>query len=242
MMLKLENVCRSFSGRMALRNASLSVNKGEILAIIGPSGAGKTTLLRLVNLLIQPTSGLILFNDVNTSGDDKHQRSLRRQMSLVLQYPALFDTTVFNNVALGLKIRGCPETVIKEKVDNMLAVVGLSGFEKRIVKTLSGGEAQRIALARALVTEPKLLLLDEPTSNLDPKNVSIIEDIVRAANTKSQVTVVLATHNLNQAKRLAQRVAFILDGEIVEEGASKEIFEQPKDERTATYVDGRMIY
>ncbi|MBI2937389.1 MAG: phosphate ABC transporter ATP-binding protein [Thaumarchaeota archaeon] len=242
MMLKLENVCRSFSGRMALRNASLSVNKGEILAIIGPSGAGKTTLLRLVNLLIQPTSGLILFNDVNTSGDDKHQRSLRRQMSLVLQYPALFDTTVFNNVALGLKIRGCPETVIKEKVDNMLAVVGLSGFEKRMVKTLSGGEAQRIALARALVTEPKLLLLDEPTSNLDPKNVSIIEDIVRAANTKSQVTVVLATHNLNQAKRLAQRVAFILDGEIVEEGASKEIFEQPKDERTATYVDGRMIY
>ena len=241
-MLKLENVCRSFSGRMALRNASLSVNKGEILAIIGPSGAGKTTLLRLVNLLIQPTSGLILFNDVNTSGDDKHQRSLRRQMSLVLQYPALFDTTVFNNVALGLKIRGCPETVIKEKVDNMLAVVGLSGFEKRIVKTLSGGEAQRIALARALVTEPKLLLLDEPTSNLDPKNVSIIEDIVRAANTKSQVTVVLATHNLNQAKRLAQRVAFILDGEIVEEGSSKEIFEQPKDERTATYVDGRMIY
>jgi len=241
-MLKLENVCRSFSGRMALRNASLSVNKGEILAIIGPSGAGKTTLLRLVNLLIQPTSGLILFNDVNTSGDDKHQRSLRRQMSLVLQYPALFDTTVFNNVALGLKIRGCPETVIKEKVDNMLAVVGLSGFEKRMVKTLSGGEAQRIALARALVTEPKLLLLDEPTSNLDPKNVSIIEDIVRAANTKSQVTVVLATHNLNQAKRLAQRVAFILDGEIVEEGASKEIFEQPKDERTATYVDGRMIY
>ena len=242
MMLKLENVCRSFSGRMALRNASLSVNKGEILAIIGPSGAGKTTLLRLVNLLIQPTSGLILFNDVNTSGDDKHQRSLRRQMSLVLQYPALFDTTVFNNVALGLKIRGCPETVIKEKVDNMLAVVGLSGFEKRIVKTLSGGEAQRIALARALVTEPKLLLLDEPTSNLDPKNVSIIEDVVRVANTKSQVTVVLATHNLNQAKRLAQRVAFILDGEIVEEGASKEIFEQPKDERTATYVDGRMIY
>jgi len=242
MMLKLENVCRSFSGRMALRNASLSVNKGEILAIIGPSGAGKTTLLRLVNLLIQPTSGLILFNDVNTSGDDKHQRSLRRQMSLVLQYPALFDTTVFNNVALGLKIRGCPETVIKEKVDNMLAVVGLSGFEKRIVKTLSGGEAQRIALARALVTEPKLLLLDEPTSNLDPKNVSIIEDVVRVANTKSQVTVVLATHNLNQAKRLAQRVAFILDGEIVEEGSSKEIFEQPKDERTATYVDGRMIY
>ena len=242
MMLKLENVCRSFSGRMALRNASLSVNKGEILAIIGPSGAGKTTLLRLVNLLIQPTRGLILFNDINTSGDDKHQRSLRRQMSLVLQYPALFDTTVFNNVALGLKIRGCPETVIKEKVDNMLAVVGLSGFEKRMVKTLSGGEAQRIALARALVTEPKLLLLDEPTSNLDPKNVSIIEDVVRVANTKSQVTVVLATHNLNQAKRLAQRVAFILDGEIVEEGSSKEIFEQPKDERTATYVDGRMIY
>lgn len=242
MMLKLENVCRSFSERLALRNVSLSVDKGEILAIIGPSGSGKTTLLRLVNLLIQPTSGLILFNDVNTSGDDKHQRSLRRQMSLVLQYPALFDTTVFNNVALGLKIRGCSEVVIKEKVDNMLAVVGLSGFEKRMVKTLSGGEAQRIALARALVTEPKLLLLDEPTSNLDPKNVSIIEDIVRAANTKSQVTVVLATHNLNQAKRLARRVAFLLDGEIVEEGASKEIFEQPKDERTATYVDGRMIY
>jgi len=227
---------------MALRNASLSVNKGAILAVIGPSGAGKTTLLRLVDLLIQPSSGLILFNDVNTTGDEKHQRSLRRQMSLVLQYPALFDTTVFNNVALGLKIRGYPEAETKEKVGNMLDVVGLSGFEKRTVKTLSGGEAQRIALARALVTEPNLLLLDEPTSNLDPKNVSIIEDIVRAANTKSQVTVMLATHNLNQAKRLAHRVAFLLDGDLVEEGATKEIFEQPRDERTATYVDGKMIY
>lgn len=242
MMLKLENVCRSFSERMALRNASLSVDKGEILAIIGPSGAGKTTLLRLVDLLIQPTSGLILFNDVNTSGDEKHQRSLRRQMSLVLQYPALFDTTVFNNVSLGLKIRGYTEAKTKEKVGNMLDVVGLSGFEKRAVKTLSGGESQRIALARALVTEPNLLLLDEPTSNLDPKNVSIIEDIVRTANTKSQVTVMLATHNLNQAKRLAHRVAFLLDGDLVEEGATKEIFERPRDERTATYVDGKMIY
>ncbi|MCL4435408.1 MAG: phosphate ABC transporter ATP-binding protein [Thaumarchaeota archaeon] len=227
---------------MALRNASLNLNKGEILAIIGPSGAGKTTLLRLVDLLIQPTSGIIIFNDVNTSGDAKHQRSLRRQMSLVLQYPALFDTTVFNNVALGLKIRSYPEAAIKEKVEDILTVVGLSGFEKRMVKTLSGGEAQRIALARALVTEPTLLLLDESTSNLDPKNVSIIEDIVRAANTKSQVTVMLATHNLNQAKRLAHRVAFLLDGDLVEEGATKEIFERPRDERTATYVDGKMIY
>ncbi len=242
MLLKLENICKSFPPRIALKNVSISVDGGEILSVIGPSGSGKTTLLRLIDLLIQPSSGLILFNDVNTSGSEKHQRSIRRQMGLVLQYPALFDTTVFNNVALGLKIRGYPEAKIMEKVSDTLEMVGLSGFEKRMVKTLSGGEAQRIALARTLVTEPRLLLLDEPTANLDPRNVSVIEDVVRAANRMSKLTVILATHNLNQAKRLAQRVVFLLDGEVVEEGTVIDIFERPKDERTATYVDGRMIY
>jgi tungstate transport system ATP-binding protein len=241
-LLELKDISKSFAGKMALKNISLAVDEGEIFAVIGPSGSGKTSLLRLIDLLIYPDSGSITFEGSYTDGDEGHRRALRRHMGMVFQYPYLFDTTVFNNVALGLKIRDCPQNEAKERVNRILEIVGLSKLENRRVKTLSGGEAQRVALARALVVEPKLVLLDEPTANLDPKNVAIVEDIVKTSNIMSKVTVVLATHNLNQARRLAHRVMFLLEGELVEMGNAKEIFENPKDEKTAEYIAGRMIY
>jgi len=244
-LLELKDLCKSFQGKTALKNISLMVDEGEILAVIGPSGSGKTTLLRLMDLLIYPSSGSIVFDGVNYEGDEKHRRVLRRRMGMVFQQPNLFNATVFNNVALGLNIRGYPQNEVIEKVHRILDDVGPSALENRRANNLSGGEAQRVALARALVIEPKLLLLDEPTANLDPKNVSIIEDIVTKVATRKilpSVAVVLATHNLNQARRLAHRVAFLLEGELIEEGEVKDAFDQPRDERTAAYIRGRMVY
>ncbi len=235
-------VSKSFVDKAALKGVSLSVRRGEILSIIGPSGAGKTTLLRLINLLIYPDEGKIFFEGVDTEGSEQHRRTLRRRMAMVFQHPALFDASVFDNVALGLRIRGFSERAVVEKVDEALRYVGLSGLGRRRAATLSAGEAQRVSLARALVLEPKLLLLDEPTANLDPPNVAAIENVVKRVNSDSKITVVFATHNLLQAKRLSDRVAFLWMGELVEVGETSELFENPKDERTSLYLSGRIIY
>jgi len=238
----LRNVSKSFSEKAAVKSIDLDVDGGEILAVVGPSGSGKTTLLRLMSLLIYPSAGSIFIQGVDAGGDDRHRRTLRRCMGVVFQHPALFDTTVFNNVALGLKIRGYHKGEIRDMVYRMLDLMELSGLDHRRVNTLSGGEAQRVALARALVTEPEILLLDEPTANLDPKNVEIIEDIVSQTNAESKTTVILATHNLNQARRLAHRVAILLGGELVEVGEAAQIFEGPKDERTEAFIGGKMVW
>lgn len=236
------NVYKSFGSREVLRNICLDVRRGEILSVIGPSGAGKTTLLKLMNLLLNPDGGKIFFDGVDTDVDEKQRRVLRRKMGMVFQHPALFDTTVFNNVALGLMIRGFHKEEIEKRVEDALRYVGLKGFAKRKASSLSAGEAQRVSLARALVLEPKLLLLDEPTANLDPGNVLQIEETIRRVNSERGVTVVLATHNLLQAKRLSHRVAFLWMGELVEVGETKEVFENPKSERTALYLRGEMVY
>lgn len=238
----MKGVYKSFTDKAAVRDVDLDVDEGEILAVVGPSGSGKTTLLRIVSLLIHPDGGKIFIQGVDAAGNDRHRRALRRRMSVVFQYPALFDTTVYNNVASGLKIRVYPDREIKDRVYRILRLLELSELNHRRVNTLSGGEAQRVALARALVTEPKIILLDEPTANLDPKNVEIIEDMVRKTNIESKTTVMLATHNLNQAKRLAHRVAVLLEGELVEVGETSQIFKDPKDRRTEAFLAGKMVW
>jgi tungstate transport system ATP-binding protein len=240
--LEVVNVYKLFGGRQVLKNICLDVRRGEILSIIGPSGAGKTTLLKLMNLLLHPDRGKIFFDGVDTDVDEKRRRLLRREMGMVFQHPALFDTTVFNNVALGLRIRSYPAEEIRKRVEGALSYVGLRGFAKRKASSLSAGEAQRVSLARALVLEPKLLLLDEPTANLDPANVLQIEETVRRVNLEKGVTVVIATHNLLQAKRLSDRVAFLWMGELVEVGETREVFENPRSERTALYLSGKVVY
>lgn len=241
-LMEIVGVSKSFAGKYALREVSLNVKKGEILSIIGPSGSGKTTLLRLMNLLLHQDQGKIFFEGADTDGDERHRRMLRRRMAMVFQHPTLFDTTVYGNVALGLRIRGFSGDVIRKKVLDTLEYVGLSDFERRRASTLSAGEAQRVSLARALVLEPKLLLLDEPTANLDPANTAVIEDLVKRVNTELNITVVLATHNLLQARRLSKRVAFLWMGELVEVGEACEVLEDPKDERTALYLSGKIVY
>jgi tungstate transport system ATP-binding protein len=165
---------------------------------------------------------------------------LRRRVTTVFQRPILLNRSVQANVGYGLKLRS--EEDVSEKVHQALDEVGLEGLARQRARTLSGGEAQRVALARAIVLEPDVLLLDEPTANLDPYNVGLIEEIVRERNREQGTTLVLVTHNVFQAKRLADRVALMLEGDIVEVADVETFFEDPDDPRTAAFVRGDMVY
>ncbi len=235
----LDHVTKQYNGRCVLHINWLDVYPGEILGIIGPSGAGKSTLLRLLNFLEMPDTGTITFKSYRTNGSTP-PLEIRRRVTTVFQRPVLLNRSVTDNVAYGLRVRG--QNHVRAAVQSVLQQVGLTDLANAPAHTLSGGEAQRIALARALVINPDVLLLDEPTANLDPANVRLIEAIIRDINARQGTTIVLVTHNVFQARRLAHRVAFLLDGELVEVGPTKQIFESPADPRTAAFVRGDMVY
>ena len=237
---QLDKVVKSYGGREVLHVDSLEIRWGEIFGIVGPSGSGKSTLLRLLDFLEPPTVGQIHFQNYSTDGAGPAPLTIRRQVTTVFQKPVLLNTTVYGNVAYGVKIRG--EKEVEGKVKEALARVGLIEFAIAPVRTLSGGEAQRVALARAMVVEPQVLLLDEPTANLDPYNVGLIEGIVADLNRQKGTTIVLVTHNVFQAKRLAHRVALLLEGRIIEVAPAERFFSSPADPRTLAFVRGEMVY
>ena len=221
---ELKNLTKCFGNRTVLDDVTLQIEEGEILALLGPNGSGKTTLLKILAFLEKPESGEVKFQGETVT--DKNAERMRLQSAMVFQRTMLFSTSVYNNVAYGLRMRKLPKNLIKEEVQKALSLVKLEGFEKRSAKKLSGGEQQRVALARALVLKIKLLLLDEPTANLDPKNASILEEVIATVNREHKITIVMATHNMFQAKTLPQRIALISDGKITEVGAPAEIFGQ----------------
>lgn len=225
-----------------LRVGSLAIKKGEIYGIIGPSGAGKSTLLRIINLLTPPDSGSILFHGKPVSYNGAARLAIQRKMSLVFQKTLLFRDSVWNNVAYGLKARGLALPEIEKRVNALLEQVGMTDLAARRADTLSGGEAQRVAIARAVAFEPELLLLDEPTANLDPGNIEMIEDMVIKMNNLRSITVVMVTHNIFQAHRIAKEVIFIHQGDIIEMGETEKIFSAPAEEKTRAYIEGRMVY
>lgn len=239
--LTLDRIWKSYAEKTALRDVSFEVEPGGVLAIIGPTGSGKTTLLRIMDLLDRPSSGRMLFDGVEPNDEDA-RREIRRRMGMVFQQPVLFDSSVYRNVSCALQWRGCDGGEVRKRVLHILSMVGLSDLEGRRARSLSGGERQKVAIASAIAPKPELLLLDEPTANLDPASVSVIEDVVKKINKVEGVTVVLATHNLFQARRLADRVVFLLDGEVVEIGDCGAIFEHPRDGRTASFLKGEMVY
>lgn len=219
---ELKNLTKHFGERTVLDNITLQIQEGEILGLLGPNGSGKTTLLKVLAFLLKPDAGEIAFRGETVT--EKNSERMRLESTMVSQKTMLFKTSVYNNVAYGLRIRKMPKNKIDEEVNKALRLVRLEGFEKRQAKKLSGGEQQRVALARALVLKTKLLLLDEPTANLDPKNASIIEEVIATANRELKTTIVLATHNMFQAKNLPHRIALIEDGRITEVGTPTEIF------------------
>ena len=237
---RLQNVTKAYEGRRVLEVDSLNVHRGEIFSLVGPSGAGKSTLLRLLNFLEPPTQGRIRFLDVEFSARQPMPLAYRRRVTTVFQRPILLNRSVWANVSYGLGLRGQRDQT--DRIEKALDQVGLHDFARQRARTLSGGEAQRVALARAIVLRPDVLLLDEPTTNLDPYNVGLIEEIVQQLNQEQSTTLVLVTHNIFQAKRLAHRVALMLEGQIVEVADVKAFFESPQDSRTAAFVRGEMVY
>ena len=236
----VRNVTKQYGDRNILAVDDLAIQQGEILALVGPSGVGKSTLLRLLNFLEPPTSGVIRFcgGDIGMGRDAPLE--LRRRVTTVFQRPVLLRHSVEANVGYGLRLRGQRDN--KDAVHAALQEVGLAHLARQSARTLSGGEAQRVALARAMILQPVALLLDEPTANLDPYNVGLIEQIVGRLNREHGTTIVLVTHNVFQAQRLAQRVALMLDGRIVETADTQAFFESPQDPRTAAFVRGKMVY
>jgi len=242
MSLAAAGLVKSFGSREVLGGIDLRVAPGEIFAIVGPSGAGKTTLLRCVDFLVRPEAGTILYDGAGAPDDPEARIALRRRIGMVAQNPFLFRGTAAYNVSFGLCIRDVEGEELARRTKEALEGVGMWGLAEARASVLSAGEAQRVAFARAVVVRPDLLLLDEFTANLDPANVNILEGAVRETNRATGATVVLVTHNMFQAKRLAGRVALLLDGRIVEVGPVDEFFENPQDPRTRAFVRGEFAY
>jgi tungstate transport system ATP-binding protein len=234
----LEEVTKAYGGRSVLRIDRLEIEAGEVLCLVGPTGAGKSTLLRLLSGVEAPTSGVLRFgaSPLATAAE----LDILRRVTLVFQRPLLLSATVRANVAYGLRFRSRRATAAP--VQKWLDRLGLTALADRSARTLSGGETQLVALGRALVLEPEVLLLDEPTNNLDPARVALVEEVVAAEQRQRRITVVWATHNLFQTRRVAGRVALLLDGGLVETAATEVFFETPRDPRTAAFVRGEMIY
>jgi len=222
--VELVDVTKEYGAINALDKANLKVETGEVLALIGPNGSGKTTLLRIVSGIETPTQGEMYFQEekINSRNNDK----LTKNITMVFQKTVMFTGTVYDNIAYGLKLKGHTKNNVATKVKEVLQTVKLEGFEKRSARKLSGGEQQRVAIARALALDTKVLLLDEPTANIDPKNASLIEDILQAVS-KHRKTIIVATQNMAQAGNLASRVAVLNRGRIERVGRSQEVFRSP---------------
>jgi phosphate transport system ATP-binding protein len=244
--MEIDNVSVSYADRDAVKSVSMPVRQGEVLAMIGPSGCGKTTLLRSLNRLTELTrtarlEGRILLDDVDIRAIEP--TLLRRRVTMVFQQPNPFPMSVFDNIAYVLREQGSRRArrkSLEPKVHSALERAGL--FEEvkdnldHPALRLSGGQQQRLCIARALAAEPEVLLLDEPCSALDPQSTQVIEDLI--VNLRDDVAVVIVTHNLQQAYRVADHVAFMYLGDLVEYASATQLFNTPREKRTQDYVSG----
>lgn len=238
--MRAKDICKRFDGKKVLEELSISVSCGELLAIIGPSGVGKTTLLRILNGLLYPEDGDVYFKGEPLTFEDEKDLDKRRKMALLSQKPYPFKDTVWENVAYPLRLRS--EEEIDDKVSDALEHVSLLEMADRRAGTLSSGELQRMAFARATVFGPDVLLLDEFTAHLDPYNISVLEDAVEWYVDSKGAAAVMVTHNLFQAKRISHSTALLFDGRIIEKDSTEKIFEYPEDERTEAFVNGEMVF
>jgi polar amino acid transport system ATP-binding protein len=241
--IRLEKIYKKFGRLEVLKGVDLNVEKGEVVVIIGPSGAGKSTLLRCINLLERPTSGRVIFEGIDiTRMDGRAVDKVRERIGMVFQHINLFNhLTAIDNVTLApMKVKGLSKSEAEHIARSLLERMGLGDKLYSYPSQLSGGQRQRVAIARALAMQPDIMLFDEPTSALDPEMIKEVLDVMKAL-VNDGMTMVIVTHEMGFAKEVASRIIFMDDGCIIEEGTPKEIFSNPKEERTAMFLS-KILY
>ncbi|WP_130807285.1 spermidine/putrescine ABC transporter ATP-binding protein [Senegalia massiliensis] len=242
--IKLENIMKSYGDTTVLKNVDLKIKENEFLTLLGPSGCGKTTTLRIIGGFEQPNEGNIYFNDKKINDVPPY----KRQINTVFQKYALFPhMNIFENIAFGLKIKKISQDQIKKKVSKMLSLVGLEGYENRKISSLSGGQQQRIAIARALVNEPKVLLLDEPLGALDLKLRQEMQLELKNMQKEVGITFIYVTHDQEEALTMSDTIIVMDKGKIQQKGSPVDIYNEPKNKFVAKFVgesniiEGEMI-
>lgn len=240
-MLKTVDLHKSFGDLEVLKGINTAIHKGEVVAIIGPSGSGKSTFIRCLNLLEEPTKGQVFFKDTDITSKAKKEVDIdkvREHIGMVFQHFNLFPhMSVLDNLTLApIKIKGMSEQAAKEQAIELLKKVGLEEKKDAYPNNLSGGQKQRVAIARALAMNPEVMLFDEPTSALDPEMVKEVLNVIKSL-AQSKMTIVIVTHEMGFAKEVADRVMFMDEGIIMEEGTPDEIFNHPKNQRTKEFLD-----
>jgi len=238
--IEVHNIIKRYNSSFTLE-CSLEIQKGVLYVIIGPNGSGKSTLLKIISLNDKPDGGTVnYYNGESLLPGPFNNISLRRKAALVPTRAAIFNETVYDNTAYGLKLRKVGKNEVRERVTQALHAVGLLGKSGSGADELSSGEAQRLALARALALQTDALFLDEPTASLDPDNAKIIEDIISSKVKNSGAITVMVTHNLNQAKALADNVIFMYKGKIIEMSDAASFFKGPSTELAQKFVFGEI--
>ena len=237
-MIELKNVNKHFGSLHVLKDISLSVRKGEVVVIIGPSGSGKSTLCRTINRLETIDSGEILFQGVKLPEEGKELAALRAEIGMVFQSFNLFaHRTILDNVTMGpIEVLRKPKKEAEEEAMELLRRVGVAEQAAKVPAQLSGGQQQRVAIARSLAMHPKAMLFDEPTSALDPEMINEVLDVM-VELAKQGMTMVVVTHEMNFARRVANRVVFMADGQIVEQNTPDEFFDHPRSYRARDFLN-----
>ena len=241
-LISVKGLKKHFGKLQVLKGVDIDIHSGEVVVVIGPSGSGKSTFLRCINLLETPTEGDVIFEGKSVMKAGKDINVLRERIGMVFQKPNPFPMSIYDNIAYGPRTHGIKNRArLDEIVEKSLRGAAIwDEVKDRLKKNalgLSGGQQQRLCIARALAVEPEVLLMDEPTSALDPISTSKIEEL--AMQLKEQYTIVIVTHNMQQAVRISDRTAFFLLGELVECGDTQQLFSQPQDKRTEDYITGR---
>ncbi len=235
MKIEIKDLKKTYKDKTVLDLSNLTIEEGSFYGIVGSNGAGKTTLLNILAGLDRPTEGCVFY------GEGKTEEIPYRQVTMVFQQPYLLRTTTEKNIGYPLKLRGFSEKEIKERVEGLAEELGLTPLLLQKAWTLSAGEMQKTALARALSFHPRLLLLDEPTANIDPATTAEIERMLQKINKEEGTTILFITHNLAQARRLCSQVGFFHKGKLVEADASERLLTEPREELTKRFIAGDLL-